>query len=216
MDSNLLQVLEIVNSVLSYGLTLVIVILYYFSIKKCFWKGNISKVKLFFLTLISNPVFLYLISFLSVAIVISSFNLREKLHMNLVVYRGYVSLFCTLLYILLIFLISDLIGKKLQTQNRILVSFVTMMYSVIMSLMMRNDISSSENAPPYSIFVDILGFLALYFATFLVYRFFIYSLSSLYFETFMPNSRFLEATRFSSSVNDFLPKLRNFSRSALL
>ena len=44
----------------------------------------------------------------------------------------------------------------------------------------------------------------------------IYSLSSLYFETFMPNSRFLEATKFSSSVNDFLPKLRNFNRSALL
>ena len=137
MNSNLLHVLEIVNSILSYGLTVVFVILYYVSIKKCFWKGNISKVKLFFMTFISNPVFLYLISFLSVALVISSLNLREKLNMDLVIYRGYVSLFCTLFYILLIFLISDLIGKKLQTQNRILVSFVTMMYSVILSLMMK-------------------------------------------------------------------------------
>ena len=189
MNSNLLHVLEIVNSILSYGLTVVFVILYYVSIKKCFWKGNISKVKLFFMTFISNPVFLYLISFLSVALVISSLHLREKLNMDLVVYRGYVSLFCTLFYILLIFLISDLIGKKLQTQNRILVSFVTMMYSVILSLMMKNDISSSENAPDYSIFVDIAGFLALYLATFLVYRFFIYSLSKLTDKKLEINSR---------------------------
>src|SRR3970282_2710699 len=43
-----------------------------------------------------------------------------------------------------------------------------------------------------------------------------YSLSSLYFAKSIPKFKFLTATSSSSSVKDFLPKLRNFIRSFLL
>src|SRR5690606_37840451 len=43
-----------------------------------------------------------------------------------------------------------------------------------------------------------------------------YSLSNLYFDKSIPKCKFLAATNSSSSVSDFLPKLRNFIKSLLL
>ena len=176
---NIKEALGIVSEVLSYGSILLIVILYFLSIKKCFYNGNISKVKLFFLTLISNPVILYIILLIFTTMAANGLGIKQKMNLDFNTYLISCVLVCTVLYLLMINLFSYLTGKRLGVHNKELVSFVAMMYSVIFSLMMRSDISDSENAPEYSDIVDIVAYITLYFSAILLYYFIINSLAKL-------------------------------------
>ena len=134
------------------------------SIKKCFYRGNISKFKLFILTLISNPVILYIIVVLSVAIVGKVLDIKEKMHMDFTTFTSSCIFLCSILYLVTINILSNRLGKRLGAYNNELVSFVTMMYSIIFSLMMKNDISV---------------YIAYYSSAFILYNFVISALSKL-------------------------------------
>ena len=177
--NNLKQVLDLIADILSIGLVALIIIMYYASIKKCFWKRENGKGKLFLMTLLVNPVLLYVSALCIIAIIGNVFDLRVKLNMDLTIYRSYCAIICTVIYVTLILVLSDLFGKWLDAPNRELVSFVTMIFSVIFSLMMRNEISDSNNAPEYSALADIIGYTTLYISIILVFRFLISALSQL-------------------------------------
>ena len=176
---NIIILLNIISEILSFGSVLLIIILYFLSIKKCFYRGNISKFKLFILTLISNPVILYIIVVLSVAIVGKVLDIKEKMHIDFATFTFSCMFLCSILYLVTINILSNRLGKRLGAYNNELVSFVTMMYSIIFSLMMKNDISDSKNAADYCIIVDIVVYIAYYSSAFILYNFVISVLSKL-------------------------------------
>ena len=147
------------------------IILYYKSIRKCFWRKDKGKVRLFFMTLVTNPILLWFVTTAFVAYLLRAFQEKVDVLLSMSI--------STVLYLALIFLCSRAIAKKLDVFNRSFVTFVTLIFSVIWSLAMRSDISTMENAPAYGLALDIAIDLALLAACFLLYRFVIIALSRL-------------------------------------
>ena len=79
MNSTIEEIFDIVFEILSYGKLLLVFVLYYLSIKKCFYKGNISKITLFFSSLISNPIVAFIGSMMISATIVRALDLNEKL-----------------------------------------------------------------------------------------------------------------------------------------
>ena len=109
-------------------------ILYYLSVKKCFWRKDKGKGKLFLLTLAANPVLLWLVTTMAVAFTIGFFQKEVPVLPSMSI--------STVLYLVLIFVCSHWIAKKLDVFNQSFVTFVSLMFSVIWSLAMRSDISA--------------------------------------------------------------------------
>ncbi len=146
-------------------------ILYYLSVKKCFWRKDKGKGKLFLLTLAANPVLLWLVTTMAVAFTIGFFQKEVPVLPSMSI--------STVLYLVLIFVCSHWIAKKLDVFNQSFVTFVSLMFSVIWSLAMRSDISAVENAPDYGPAFDAVINLLLLAACILLYRFVIVALSRL-------------------------------------
>ncbi|MBR6860861.1 MAG: serine/threonine-protein phosphatase, partial [Acidaminococcaceae bacterium] len=146
-------------------------ILYYLSVKKCFWRKDKGKGKLFLLTLAANPVLLWLVTTMAVAFTIGFFQKEVPVLPSMSI--------STVLYLVLIFACSHWIAKKLDVFNQSFVTFVSLMFSVIWSLAMRSDISAVENAPDYGPAFDAVINLLLLAACILLYRFVIVALSRL-------------------------------------
>ena len=146
-------------------------ILYYLSVKKCFWRKDKGKGKLFLLTLAANPVLLWLVTTMAVAFTIGFFQKEVPVLPSMSI--------STVLYLVLIFVCSHWIAKKLDVFNHSFVTFVSLMFSVIWSLAMRSDISAVENAPDYGPAFDAVINLLLLAACILLYRFVIVALSRL-------------------------------------
>ena len=179
MINTIILTLDIISEILSYGSVLLIIALYYLSIKKCFYKGNIKKRKLFLLSLLSNPVILYTILLLGTATIIFSLNMIIEGHSDRNAQIALTTIITNILYMFLLYFFSQLIAKRIGAHNKELVFFVTMMYSVIFSLMMRSDITDTENAPTYSVIIDVASNITLYFSAILLYHFVINALSKL-------------------------------------
>ena len=130
------EVLFQTADILSYIFFVWCIILYYFSIKKCFLKGNKSKGKLFALTQFANPATLYIISLFGMMpvyhAVLPLFNIEYTSQLGMTINSSVSSI----VYVLLIFLFSNLLGKWLGAHNRQLVTFVSLMFGVMMLLSM--------------------------------------------------------------------------------
>ncbi len=146
-------------------------VLYFLSVKRCFWRKEKGLGKLFFVTLAANPILLWLVTTFTGTLIMAVFQQEINVMLSMT--------FSTVLYLVLIFLCSHLIAKKLDVFNRPFVTFVSLMFSVIWSLAMRPDLSAIENAPAYSLAFDIAINLALLAACYLLYRFVIIALSRL-------------------------------------
>lgn len=147
------------------------IILYYLSIRKCFWRKDKGSVKLFFMTLAANPILLWVVTTFTAAFVLGIFQREIDVLQSMTI--------GSFLYLLMVLLCSHWFAKKLDVFNRSFVTFVSLMFSVIWSLTMRPDISTMENAPQYSLILDIVIDLALLAACFLLYRYVILALSRL-------------------------------------
>ena len=147
------------------------VILYYLSVRKCFWRGDKGKGKLFFLTLTANPILVWLVTTIAGAAVTGFFQIDTNILLIMSI--------SSVLYLLLIFVCSRRIEKKLDVFNRSYVTFVTLMFSVVWSLFMRLDISAAENAPDYGPALDAVINLLLLAACFFLYHFVIAAFSRL-------------------------------------
>ena len=152
------------------------IIFHYLSIKKCFWKAGKNRVGLFFLALLCFPYTVYLISFCAV-----SFPLKIIRTSGLIGRTGFIMISApvsTVLYIVLIFLLSDLAGKWLKVPDRRLVTFVSLMYSVVISSFFKNPLDTGGDDWAFAVTVNICGwFLALCIAVVLLYCFVIKALS---------------------------------------
>ncbi len=145
--------------------------LYFLSVKKCFWRKDRGIGKLFLLTLAANPVLLWLVTTVAVAFILGFFQEEISILPSMSI--------STVLYLVLIFVCSRRIAKKLDVFNPPFVTFVSLMFSVVWSLAMRSDISAGENAPDYGPAFDAVINLLLLAACVLLYRFVIVPLSAL-------------------------------------
>ena len=128
------EVLFRTADILSYIFFVWVIILYYFSIRKCFLKENKSKGKLFALTLFTNPATLYILSLFGMMpvyyAVLPLFNIEYTSQLGLSINSSISSV----IYVVLILLFSKLVGKWLGAYNRQLVTFVSLMYGVLFLL----------------------------------------------------------------------------------
>ena len=145
------------------------VTLFYLSVRKCFWRKDKGRGKLFFMTLAANPILLWFVTTFAAAMALGLFQEKVDILLSMTV--------STILYLLLVFLCSRAMAKKLAVFNRSFVTFVCLMFSVIWSLAMRSDISAAENAPAYGWAFDAVTNLVLLAACVLLYRFVISALS---------------------------------------
>ena len=75
-----MEILRNINEISVYLFYVCYIILFYASLKKCFLREGYSKVKLFFLSLITNPFFMFAISTFFSAIIVF---VRESLELGL-------------------------------------------------------------------------------------------------------------------------------------
>ena len=135
----MMEVLSNVNEIAGYLVYVCYIILFYASLKRCFLKDGYSKVKLFFLSLITNPFFVFIASvFLSVSIIFVREVQKSGMDaasatdfVNNQVYSSLIVLLSTIIFIIVIMPISYLMGKYLKAYNTSLVMFVYIIFSVL-------------------------------------------------------------------------------------
>lgn len=134
--------LNIIQNVFRILYFVSLIIAFYLSLKKCFLRDGKSKVKMFFLSLLTNPYIVFwvtaytLIVVVSVCLYLSRPNelLDKNLGSNLilgVIYSSWVVMICSLMFVITVILVSLLVGKMLRAHNKLLVVFVYLMFSVI-------------------------------------------------------------------------------------
>ena len=135
----MMEVLSNVNEIAGYLVYVCYIILFYASLKRCFLKDGYSKVKLFFLSLITNPFFVFIASiFLSITIIFVREVQKSGMDaasatdfVNNQVYASLIVLLSTMIFIIVIMPISYLMGKYLKAYNTSLVMFVYIIFSVL-------------------------------------------------------------------------------------
>ena len=151
---------------------------YYLSIKKCFWKPGKSRIGLLGLTLLGFPYTVYFITFCAVSLPLSAVQKS-----GLISRLGFIMItmpVITVLYIVVIFLLSDLIGKWLKVPDRRLVTFVSLMYSTVISTFFKSPLDTGGDDWVFAVAANIIGwFFALCLAVVLLYFFVIRALSKL-------------------------------------
>lgn len=174
--------MNIVYAVFDVLFLIFIITLPYLSVKKCFWREDKSRVKLFFMTLLLGPLVLYSLTKLLTRIVLCLI-LQEPVSMNMLNYDTSFAVLemsiCTCLYLVMLFFSSEIIGKWLNAVNRRLVTFVLLMNSVILSLSIRRDVYDYGDDWFVGIILDhILGAIV-FILGILMYRFVITTLATL-------------------------------------
>ena len=161
-----------------YILVIVCSILFYFSIKRCFWNGKKSRVKLALLSFLTYPIVIYFVINIPSGILQKSL-LSSSAGFEKTVVKCMLMLITTVVYLLLIVYISGLMGKWLKTPNKSLVTYVYIMNSIIVFMSFRGNILSDGESWFVDAIINILGLLALIVAAVLIYCFIIKDLSFL-------------------------------------
>lgn len=159
------------------------IILLYLSLKKCFLKGKKGKIRLLLITLITNPLVLYIISIymaiLPVAGIIMIFNMESSVSTHPLLYTIAQKIIAGLVYLLLTFLFSRLVGNWLKAPNISLVTFVYLMLGVFFSVMIRGYSNEALDTSLLAFILSIIGTTALFIASWLLYHLVIKALASL-------------------------------------
>ncbi len=142
-----MELLISINELFGYLFYIFYIILFYISLKRCFLKDGYSKVKLFILSLITNPFFVFFGTvFVSTLLLLVHEVLKSDQGMqvqkntvyeylaNNTYYASLIVLIAAALFILVIMPISYLMGRSLKAYNRSMVMFVYIMFSVIIIL----------------------------------------------------------------------------------
>lgn len=173
-----------ISNMLDIVLVAVSFFLYYLSVRKCFWKGRGAKVKLFLLTLVTFPFTIYSVTTVASGVIvyrgilgISSGTYDPSMGGNVPIMLSMI--ISTIIYVALIMLLSEWFGKWLKTSNRKLVTFVSLMYSVIISEALQGQLSEEGENWAVGLSVNIPGKLILLIAVILLYRLVISELSLL-------------------------------------
>ena len=187
-----MEILKSLNGFLSYLFYIFYIILFYLSLKKCFLKDGHSKVRLFFLSLITNPFFVFLVMILiSTSIVYIQQVMKYDPGLEALSNTDYsylatdqffsslIVLITSVLFIIVIIPISYLMGIYLKAYNRSMVIFVYIMFSVNIILADNQSTSISDDAGwLIRIFADLRNIASVLIVV-LIYLFIIKALSKL-------------------------------------
>ena len=186
-------VLLFISDMLDYVFVAVSFFLYFLSIRKCFWKGRGAKVKLFLMSVITFPFTVYSVTTVAVSIIVNktldsshgTYDPSMGVNVSVLISMA----ISTILYIALILLLSEWFGKWLKTPNRKLVTFISLMYSVIISGAIQGQLSEDGENWAVGVSVNIPGKIILLIAVILLYRLVVNALSLLMDKERTINSR---------------------------
>lgn len=173
--------------IIFYIFIVYLVVLYYISIKKCFYRGDKSKIKLFLLSFIGNPVISYIGAMLTAMLPLRLLFMMpffaalfddadEKAMFGLLIP---LMLLIGLIYTTYVFLFSRLLAKWLKIPNKPFVTFVALMYGVLFAMSLSSGVELSEFTPDKGLGVDIFGTAVVFIAGPLMYHFVIRQLAKL-------------------------------------
>ncbi len=191
------KVLMAINSVSGIIFLCIFISMFYLSLKRCFLKEGTSRMKLAIMTLVTQPSVAFFLSVvITVVIVVFVF-----------VYKGYdlepvknmfmgsdssdaslgdlsrfsvalISSLMGILYTVFVLLFSYFVGKMLKTKYVSLVTYVYLMYAVVLGLSDNKAITTSVSSTFQNCMV-LLNFIALVIAIFLIYNLIIKELAKM-------------------------------------
>ncbi|SCY49285.1 diguanylate cyclase (GGDEF) domain-containing protein [Lachnospiraceae bacterium XPB1003] len=169
--------LDVINSLSDLAFILLYIFVFYISLKKCFLREGKSKILLFILSVVTNPMTLFLVSFVVSFIVERIIRGRQAEIVETLSLTAYV--LGGVLFISMIIIFSGLVGRWLKAYNISLMTFLYLMFGVVCAL---SGESVSETDLNYVISPAVQGILqnAVYIvAVLLIYRFVVGNLSEL-------------------------------------
>ena len=162
-----------------------ILVLFYLSIKRCFWKGDRKKPALFFMTLLTHPIVIYVIAIFLFSW-LSGFTafFAPNYFDSLMAYNdlGVLTIHFTLIgvaFLLLLFASSTIINKWLHAENRSLILFIDLMYSVSFVLTMEDVSRITDDLEVSGELFNVILNIIFIIAMAILYRFIIIPLSGL-------------------------------------
>ena len=167
------SILENVVNILDLSFMFWCIVLLYLSLKKCFLKDKKGKVRLFLITVFTNPLVLYFVSLYVMAtlmwVIGTIFGFNNYLKENVRFYLISYVVSGSLMFLLLTFLFSRLVGKWLKVPNRSLVTFVYLMFGVFFSIMIRGYSNDTLESSLPAFVLSIAGTVIMFIASLLLY-----------------------------------------------
>ena len=171
------EILISIKTISRLTFTCLLFVMLYLSIKKCFLKDRKNRAANILMILFTNPYVMY-VSSAALLIMIYAVSLRSKGY-DLHDLNSYIenmasstsimlSLITGIFYTLLVLLFSYLVGKKLKASNISLVTFIYLMFAILLALSDSEPASVSDSTTlQYSL--SILNSIALIIAILLIY-----------------------------------------------
>ncbi len=182
------EILKYGSTILDIALLICFIIFFYLSIKKAFLKEEKGKRKIFFMSLLTNPFFLFLVSFvvsITVTVIIYGISkgtefLNDIKHFKIdTQFTLTYSIIGCFVFVLLIIIFSLIIGKKLKAPNVSLVTFIYLMFAVITALSGEDSSRKTDEYLIQSYSMKVFSNVILIIALFFWYHFVIKALSKL-------------------------------------
>ena len=162
------EIIHIIRVAAKMGMFLGCVLLFYFSLKQCFWREGKSKVKLFLLSFVMSPLASFLEIMLVIDILQDLFSDEETEHIVGVAAIPLI-LLLSVSYVLLILLYAWIIGKWLKVKDQAALLFLFLMVNTISVVSLKGtgylyaDLFLRDG-------IDLLGTLMMFLAILLFYR----------------------------------------------
>ncbi|MCR5701391.1 MAG: HD-GYP domain-containing protein [Lachnospiraceae bacterium] len=159
----------VVDTVMGLFFVAFYIILFHRSLKKCFLKENISKTKFFWTTFFTNPYVLFIISMVLVVIiagfvlVLGGYGADYGTIAHGKQFQMSITMITWFVYLIFMFLFAHFIGKWLEVSNKSLVTFVYIMFSIVMMTSFKSPIQGSAVIRAWIAVLDtIVQFAALF------------------------------------------------------
>ena len=176
-------ILENAVNIIDFGFIIWCIVLLYLSLKKCFLKGKKGSVRLLLITVFTNPLVLYFVSLyamiIPIVVILLIFNLGNYANTNSGILLIIQIISGSIIYMLLTFLFSRLVGKWLKVPNKSLVTFVYLMFGVFFSVMIRGYRNETLETSLPAFILSIASTTILFIASWFLYHFVIKALSGL-------------------------------------
>ena len=181
------KILYNVSHIMSNAFFICIIIAFIYSIRKAFYKGQKSRIKLYLMTFLTNPLIVFFLSFVPTVFiawlvcVISSGNVNGAFDYidNSDVYNMWIVLAGGFMYVILTILFAYLMGKWLKVYNRSLLIFLYLMFATIYGLSGSININHYDGHYVLLTSVNTLNYFALTVSVILLYLLVIRSLARL-------------------------------------
>lgn len=175
------EILELLSGILYFAFLGWTYVLFYLSIRKCFWKGDKSRFRLFLVTVFVNPFSIWLVTTVTGPAALLKLIVNGYIKVGSQTVRDQivtaVMFLSSIVFLALVFLVSGLIAKWLDSPNRELMTYVFLMHSVLISLYLRGDVKGEDSS--LAALINIIGVAVMFAASILLYCLVIKALADL-------------------------------------